>query len=98
MNEMRITQTKGFVWMKWAWLAIFLFFFNYFFFGNKNSLIRYTRSNRQHYQLTVNLDLLHTLSILPFPFACPVSSLLNHSLVISILVPANACWKPSSAV
>lgn len=21
MDEMRITQTRGFVWMKWAWLA-----------------------------------------------------------------------------
>lgn len=35
------------------------------------------------YQLTVNLDLLHTLSILPFPLSCPVSSLLSHSLAIS---------------
>lgn len=47
MDEMRITQTRGFVWMKWAWLAI-NFFWNYFFCGNKDSLNRYTRSNRQY--------------------------------------------------
>lgn len=75
MDEVGLAGLAGYV---------LIFFWTYFFCGNKDSLNRYTRSNRQYLPTYRKHRLVaHTLDP-PLPsLSCPVSSLLSHSLAIS---------------